>query len=116
AATGEVSNITKTGGAVENSPVWSPDGKWIAYFTDESGETELRLQTAPFRAIRRIPIEKKSSFYTELVWSPDSKKLVFSDSHLALWCFDLEKNAARRIDNTRYTDSADISFRPSWSP
>jgi tricorn protease len=115
AATGEVTNITKTGGAVEHSAVWSPDGKLIAYFSDESGEMELRLQTAPAGSVRRIPIEKKSSFYTELVWSPDSKKLVFSDSHLALWCFDLEKNAARRIDNARHTDGA-FSFEPSWSP
>jgi tricorn protease len=114
-ATGEVTNITKTGHAVERNPVWSPDGKWIAYFSDESGEMELHLQTAPAGTVRRIPIEKKSSFYNELLWSPDSKKLVFSDSHLALWCFELEKNAARRIDNTRYTDS-DTSFHPFWSP
>ena len=78
-------NITKTGRAVERNAVWSPDGKWIAYFSDESGEMELP-QTAPAGAVRRIPIERKSSFYSELRWSPDSKKLVFSDSHLALWC------------------------------
>ena len=65
---------------------------------------ELHLQTAPAGTVRRIPIEKKSSFYNELLWSPDSKKLVFSDSHLALWCFELEKNVARRIDNARHTD------------
>jgi len=115
ATTGEVANITKTGGAVERDPVWSPDGKWIAYTSDESGEIELRLQTAPAGSVRRIPIEKKSSFYAGLVWSPDSKKLAFSDSHLALWCFDLEKNVARRIDNARHTDG-DFSFEPSWSP
>ena len=114
-ATGEVTNITKTGRAVERNPVWSPDGKWIAYFSDESGETELHLQTAPAGAVRRIPIEKKSSFYSELQWSPDSKKLVFSDSHLALWCYELEKNAARRIDNARHTDN-ESPFNPSWSP
>lgn len=114
-ATGEVTNITKTGRAVERNPVWSPDGKWIAYFSDESGEMELHLQTAPAGTVRRIPIEKKSSFYNELSWSPDSKKLVFSDSHLALWCFELEKNVARRIDNARHTDG-NFSFQPFWSP
>ena len=115
AATGEVTNITKTGRAVERNPVWSPDGKWIAYFSDESGEMELHLQAAPAGAVRRIPIEKKSSFYSELRWSPDSKKLVFSDSHLTLWCFDLGKNAAHRIDNARHTDN-ESPFNPSWSP
>jgi tricorn protease len=113
--TGEVTNITKTGRAVEHNPVWSPDGKWIAYFSDESGEMELCLQTAPAGAVRRIPIEKKSSFYGELQWSPNSKKLVFSDSHLSLWCFELEKNTARRIDNATHTDG-EWSFDPSWSP
>ena len=115
AANGEVTNITKNGRAIERNPVWSPDGKWIAYFSDESGEMELHLQTAPAGAVRRIPIEKKSSFYDELSWSPDSKKLVFSDSHLTLWCFDLEKNAARRIDNARHSDGNTL-FHPFWSP
>lgn len=114
-ATGEVTNITRTGRAVERNAVWSPDGKWIAYFSDESGEMELHLQTAPAGAVRRIPIERKSSFYSELRWSPDSKKLVFSDSHLALWCLDLDKNAARRIDIARHTDN-ESPFNPSWSP
>jgi tricorn protease len=114
-ATGEVTNITKTGRAVEREPVWSPDGKWIAYFSDESGEVELHLQTAPAGTVRRIPIEKKSSFYSQLVWSPDSKKLAFADSHLGLWCFDLEKNAARRLDNARHTDN-ESPLDPSWSP
>lgn len=114
-ATGEVTNITKTGRAAERNPTWSPDGKWIAYFSDESGETELHLQTAPAGTVRRIPIEKKSSYYRELQWSPDSKKLVFSDSHLRLWCYELEKNAARHIDNARHTDG-DASLHPTWSP
>jgi tricorn protease len=115
AASGELTNITRTGRAVERNPVWSPDGKWIAYFSDESGEIELHLQSAPAGEIRRIPIEKKSSFYSELQWSPDSKKLVFSDSHLGLWCYDLEKNAARRLDNAKHTDNAS-PFEPAWSP
>jgi tricorn protease len=114
-ASGEVANITKTSSAVERIPAWSPDGKWIAYFSDESGEVELCLRPAPNGAVRRIPIEKKSSLYNELTWSPDSKKLVFSDSHLNLWCFELAQNAARRIDAMKHTDG-DFSFQPSWSP
>ena len=113
-ASGEVTNITKTGAAVERNPVWSPDGKWIAYFSDESGEMELCLRSAPHGSVRRIPITTPSSLYNELSWSPDSKKLVFSDSHLALWCFDIEQNAARRLDAMKHTDG-DFSLQPSWS-
>lgn len=116
-SSGEVRNITNTGAAVERSPVWSPDGKWIAYFSDASGEQELCLQAAPIgpTAARCIPIEKKPSLYSEPVWSPDSRKLAFSDAHLALWCFDLDQNAARRIDTRKHTDG-DQSFQPVWSP
>jgi tricorn protease len=112
--TGEIANITRAKG-VERNAVWSPDGKWIAYFSDESGEMELCIQGAPQGPVRRIPIEKKSSFYNELTWSPDSRKLAFSDSHLGLWAYDLEQNASRRIDNARHTDG-DTSFQPAWSP
>lgn len=114
-ATGEVANITNTGAAVEQLPAWSPDGKWIAYFSDESGEVELHLRPASGGPIRRVSIEKKSSFYNELSWSPDSKKLAFSDLHLTLWCFDLDQNAVRRVDKMQHHDG-NASFQPVWSP
>ena len=115
ATTGEVANITKTGAAVERLPVWSPDGKWIAYFSDESGEMELHLRPASGGPTRRVPIEKKPSLYNELTWSPDSKKLVFSDARLSLLCFDLDQNAVRRIDKMQHSDG-NFNFQPVWSP
>ncbi len=115
-ATGASENITQTGAAVERSPVWSPDKKWITYFSDESGEQEIVLRPAQGAVgKRRVPITNKPSFYGELSWSPDSKKLVFSDAHLALWCYDLATTSVRRLDTARYTDG-DTSFQPAWSP
>ena len=114
---GQIANITRTPAAAERNPIWSPDGKWIAYFSDQSGEQELCLQAAPgsSSAARCQAIEKKSSQYSELVWAPDSKKIAFSDAHLVLWCFDLAQNAARRIDAARHTDG-DFTLQPAWSP
>lgn len=114
-STGEVKNITQTNAAAERNPVWSPDGKWIAYFSDESGEQELCLQPAAGGAVRRITIEKKSSYYNELSWSPDSTKLAFSDSHLALWFMGLAQGVPRRIDAAKHSDG-DFSMQPVWSP
>jgi tricorn protease-like protein/C-terminal processing protease CtpA/Prc len=41
---GVIRNLTHSDAAFERSPAWSPDGKWIAYFSDESGEYELWLR------------------------------------------------------------------------
>ncbi|HEY0319356.1 MAG TPA: PDZ domain-containing protein [Pyrinomonadaceae bacterium] len=119
AKTGEAANLTKTQGVAERYPTASPDGKWIAYFSDESGESELHIRAASGAAgtVRRISIEKQPSFYNELSWSPDSKKLTFSDAHLALWYVDLEKGAvaARKADTALLSDGTKY-FQPSWSP
>jgi len=38
---GSPRNMTRTSGVAERDPAWSPDGRWIAYFSDETGEYEL---------------------------------------------------------------------------
>lgn len=53
---GVVRNLTRTDGVAERSPAWSPDGKWIAYFSDESGEYELWVRPSDARP----PEEKKA--------------------------------------------------------
>ena len=41
---GDPRNLTSTPGVMERDPAWSPDGQWIAYFSDESGEYELHVR------------------------------------------------------------------------
>ena len=41
---GDIRNLTNTPGTMERDPSWSPDGKWVAYFSDESGEYQLLLK------------------------------------------------------------------------
>ncbi|HKS30129.1 MAG TPA: PDZ domain-containing protein [Pyrinomonadaceae bacterium] len=114
--TGEAVNLTRTPGVAERSPAWSPDGKWMAYFSDESGENELHLRSFSDNTVRRIRIEQRPSFYSELTWSPDSKKLAFSDAHLNLWYVELDGGAqARKADTALFSDGARY-FQPFWSP
>src|SRR5262249_42665086 len=50
---GDPRNLTSTPAANERSPSWSPDGKTIAWFSDESGENQLVLSPQDGRGERR---------------------------------------------------------------
>ncbi len=113
--TGAYRNLTQTSDAAERYPVISPDGRWVAYLSDESGEYELRVRRLDgAEPARKIPIELKPSFYRELVWSPDSKRLAFTDKRLTLWVADIETGGARRVSTSEYSHQ-DL-YQPAWSP
>ena len=60
---GDVRNLTNTTGVMERDPAWSPDGKTIAYFSDESGEYALHLRPQNGRAKSRRSLGDKPGFY-----------------------------------------------------
>ena len=64
--------------------------------------------------VKKIAIEPKPSFYRELIWSPDSKKVAFTDRRLALWLVDVESSTVARIDSSTY--SYQQEWYPQWSP
>ena len=113
---GDIRNLTNTPGVMERDPSWSPDGKWIAYFSDESGEYQLCLKNPDgMGEAKKIPLGTPASFYYEPIWSPDSKKIVFSDKRLNLWYIDLAKGTPVKIDTDTY-DAPQRTLNPVWSP
>jgi len=58
-----VRNLTNTSGVADRDPAWSPDGKWIAYFSDESGEYALHLRNQNgMGEVRKIDLGNPPSF------------------------------------------------------
>jgi tricorn protease len=113
---GDIRNLTRTTAAAERDPAWSPDGKWIAYFSDESGEYALHLRDqSGLGEVKKINLGNPSSFFYSPTWSPDSKKIAFSDKRLNLWYVDIEKGAPVKVVTDIY-DAWGTSFTPSWSP
>jgi tricorn protease len=112
---GDIRNLTETAGAIEREPIWSPDGKTIAYFSDESGDYKLHVRDAKgVEPARRIDLGGAPDFYYHPTWSPDSKKISYSDAHRALWVLDVASGKSEKVDQHTYYE--DPVFDASWSP
>ena len=100
---GDTRNLTSTPGVMERDPAWSPDGQWIAYFSDESGEYELHVRDSLGRSEpRKIRLEQKPTFYVAPRWSPDSRKLAYLDAHLHTWYVDIDQRKPVKVDKDRF--------------
>jgi tricorn protease len=113
---GDFRNLTKTPDVAEREPSWSPDGKWIACFSDASGEYELELlPQGGGGEPRRIPLGTPPSFFYEPTWSPDGKRIAYTDKRRTLWVVDVAGGAPRKIDVDKY-ETPFRSLSPAWSP
>ncbi len=113
---GDIRNLTNTVAAAERNPSWSPDGKRIAYFSDESGEYALHLrQQTGMGAVEKLSLGTPPAFYYDPAWSPDSAKIAYRDSNLKLWYIDLVAKKPVYIDADTY-DTPTRALNPNWSP
>jgi tricorn protease len=96
---GEARNLTNTPGVMERSPAWSPDGKSVAYFSDESGEYALHIKPQNGAGeTKKIALQGKSAFYFDPKWSPDSKSVAFTDNMCNLWMVEIASAKTTKVD------------------
>jgi tricorn protease len=113
---GDVRNVTRTPGVHERSPAWSPDGKQIACFSDESGEYELLLYPQDgLSPPEKIRLGSPPTFYYAPSWSPDGKHLACTDKRLNLWIVEAAGGVPVLVDTDLY-DHPVRSLDPCWSP
>jgi len=108
---GSPRNLTESPGVHELNPTWSPDGKWVAYLSDRSGEYEIYLR--PQKGGDEVRVTSDGRYYRfGPVWSPDSKKLLYWDKKLQLWYVDIEEKKPVLIDTGEYEEFGG----GAWSP
>jgi tricorn protease len=113
---GDIRNLTNTPAAAERDPAWSPDGKWIAYLSDESGEYALHVRDQTGAGeVKKIGLGAPPTFYYAPTWSPDSKKIAYTDKRLNLAWVDLDKKVPQRVDTDTYAGPT-YALNPVWSP
>jgi tricorn protease len=111
---GDARNLTNTPGVMEREPQWSPDGKSIAYLSDESGEYALHIR--PQNGGTEVnKIALKPGFYQSPRYSPDSKKIALVDSFARLHYVDLETSKQVQVADDTY-QMRNGNIIGAWSP
>ena len=114
---GDIRNLTHSPAVADRDPQWSPDGKSIAYFSDESGEYDLAIRDQNgMGPVRHISLGAPPSFFYTPAWSPDSKKIAYSDKRLQLWYVDLDNPAPKTIDSDYFGGFGPTQLNQTWSP
>jgi len=112
---GDYRNLTETPGTNERSPVWSPDSKKIAYFSDENGEYSLHIKEPGLKGDVKKYQVKGAGFYDRLFWSPDNKKITYTDNSWSLYWFDIEAGKSHKIAS-EYLYGPAKTIQGTWSP
>jgi tricorn protease len=112
---GDDRNLTQSVAANDRSPVWSPDGKSMAWFTDETGEYELRIAPQEGRGTTKKIKLTGAGYYEKPKWSPDGKLLSYVDNSHSIYVVDPATGVSTKI-------AQHVLYRPdpvlehAWSP
>ncbi len=109
---GTARNLSKSSNAHERDAIWSPDGKWIAYNSDVTGENELYVRSQDGRGQPQQVTSGADTYYYRPVWSPDSKKLLWADRLQRLRYVDVNSKAVTQVDQDKWGEIQSYD----WSP
>jgi tricorn protease len=113
-------NLTRTSNAHERDAVWSPDGKWIAYNSDATGENELYVRSQDGKGEPTQLTSNADTYFYQAIWSPDSKKLMWADRLQRLRFIDVASKAVTQVDQSKESEIRGYDWSPdsnwiAWS-
>jgi serine/threonine protein kinase len=100
------------GNCIDRQPVYAPDGEWVAFTSNRSGNFDVWEVSTKTGAVRRLTDDPAEDF--DPAFSRDGKNLLFSSNrsgHFEVWIAERDGNGARKVTN----DGADAE-NPSMSP
>jgi tricorn protease len=112
---GDVRNLTGSVAVHDRFPAWSPDGRSIAWFSDQGGEYQLTIAAHDGKGEPRTIKVTGEGFYSAPVWSPDSQKLAYFDNSQSVYWLDVKSGVSKKVASQPiYGPIVSISY--AWSP
>ncbi len=108
---GLIRRVTESSSARTRFPAFSPDGRWIASWTEVDGEEQLLLHAADNGAPSRQIGSVEPGWHYGPAWSPDGGKIAWGDEKFRLMVIDVETRASTVADTAKW------EFQQyEWSP
>ncbi len=105
-------NYTKSCNANDRNASWSPDGKYVAYISDRTGEFEIYMQNQDGLGNPVQLTFNSNTYIFGFIWSPDSKKILFNDKKQTLKYVNVDTKKVIQVDQS---DEAPW-YSYDWSP
>jgi tricorn protease len=112
---GDIRDVTNTPGVHERSPIWSPDGKSLAYFSEASGEYQLIVMPQDGKGESKTYPIAGAGYYERPSWSPDGKKIAFTDNSRSAYWIDLASGKVTKIGSEAIYGPVN-TLGLAWSP
>ena len=112
AKTGITKNLTMTPGVHDRDVAWSPDGQYIAFISDRTGEDELYIIRQDGSEAALQLTKDADTYKYGMIWSPDSKKLLWADKMLRLQYLDINSKKITVVDQSKSWEFTEFAFSP----
>ena len=109
---GVTRNLTQSSGIHERMGCWSPDGKYIAFLSDQTGEFEVYIQKQDGSEVPVQLTKDADTYKFGIKWSPDSKKILWNDKKFRLQYVDIMTKEIVLVDQSGEWEIRNFN----WSP
>jgi tricorn protease len=115
---GQTDNLSNNPGTREMYPQISPDGKWVAFFSDKTGEYQLYMQKVEGGEWTQLTTNLDRTSY-HLIWSPDGKKVLYGNKDFTIFYIDITTKKITKVDESNQMKNDEFYWEISdynWSP
>ena len=111
-------NMTRSSGAFDRHPAWSPDGQYVAYWSDQNGEYNIYLRSMSGDADVTQLTDREKGYGYKLYWSPNSEHIAFIDETNTIYTVDIENGDITEAGHTNWNvgHGGRDGYPMAWSP